>query len=220
MISSPQQKQLHIDSSICQNCFVKLNELDEHQVIADRIKLDLLNAYNYTHRLNFPDVKVKIETLETSTELDDQFDDDVEENFIDMGSPESPEIDYVEVERIMNKKNLKREFDEIQKPRKKRGPRPKYGSREENIITHVINGMTHYQCRICNRTVKKRAQIKQHIQIHTSERNICCQECGMMCKLNQNFILIALLKFLFLVKTQSCLYSHRKIHMERERMHW
>jgi DNA-directed RNA polymerase subunit RPC12/RpoP len=185
LINNPQQQQLHNESFVCQNCFIKLNELDEHQVIADRIKLDLLNAYNYTHRLHFPDVKVKIEHVEASPDVD-QFDEDLEENFIDMsGTAESdPEIDYVQVERIMSKK-LKRHMDDFiddDKPRKKkRGPRPKGVNHEENIITHFINGMTHYQCKICGRTVKKRAQIKQHIQIHTNERNICCQDCGMMC---------------------------------------
>lgn len=169
MINSPQQQQLHNDSEVCQNCFIKLNELDEHQVIADRIKIDLLNIYNYTHKLHFPDVKVKIEEPEI-----DHFDDDVEENFIDMGSPDSPDIDYVQIERIVNNKLSKKRID-MDPPKKKRGPRPKGPSKEENIITHVINGMTHYQCKICNRTVKKRAQIKQHIQIHTTERNICCQ---------------------------------------------
>lgn len=209
MINSPQQQQLHNDSAVCQNCFIKLNELDEHQVIADRIKIDLFNVYNYTHRLHFPEVKVKLETVETSSEPD-QYEDDLEENFIDMGDADSnPEIDYVQVERIISKKMARKQeeddeedFEEVPK-KKKRGPRPKGSNRgDDNIITHVINGMTHYQCKICSRTVKKRAQIKQHIQIHTTERNICCQECGMM------------------FKTQSCLYSHRKIHMEREKMVW
>ena len=30
----------------CQNCFIKFNEIDEHQMIADKIQLELVGLFN------------------------------------------------------------------------------------------------------------------------------------------------------------------------------
>lgn len=203
MINSLQQQQTHHNSSICQNCFIQLNNLDQHQMIADKIKFDLLNSYNHFHRLHDDDdVKVKIETMDIpmpemiyndENDEDDEEEMDDEEYLVD-----SEKLNVVPVDIIFKKSPEKKT-----QSKKKRGPK-KQAPMDEKIITHVINGQVHYQCRdpSCNRTMVKLSQMKQHVLIHTSERNICCQECGMM------------------FKTQSCLYSHRKIHMERDRMIW
>lgn len=163
-------------------------------MIADKIKIDLLNTYNQLH---LDDVKVKIETMDIPmpdmifNDENDEEDDEEEDD-----EDDSERIDVLPVDIILKKSPEKR-------AKKKRGPK-KQASLDDKIITHVINGQVHYQCRdaSCNRTMVKLSQMKQHVLIHTSERNICCQECGMM------------------FKTQSCLYSHRKIHMERDRMIW
>jgi hypothetical protein len=122
---------------------------------------------------------------------------EVEENYLET------EVDIVQIERIIQQKPLKkrtRDDDEcLVRRKKKRGPR-KNESIDEKIITHSIGNQSYFQCRVCDRTMKKLSQMKQHVLIHTTERNVCCQECGMM------------------FKTQSCLYSHRKIHMQREKM--
>jgi uncharacterized Zn-finger protein len=44
---------------------------------------------------------------------------------------------------------------------------------------------------------KDRYKLKTHREIHTTERTVCCNECGAM------------------FKTLTCLYSHKKIHRER-----
>ena len=103
------------------------------------------------HSVEFPEVKVKIEAID-----DDDFGMGMDENFIDM----SAEVEFAPVRE-------KKARDEVKKL--KRGPRLKGVKADDgNIITHVVNGVTHYQCRVCDRVVLKKAQIKQHVQIHTT----------------------------------------------------
>lgn len=86
--------------------------------------------------------------------------------------------------------------------RKRRRTPKKMEPIENTEIIKGEKGEISWKCLTCSKVMKRKAQIQQHVLIHKSERNICCQECGAM------------------FKTPSCLYSHRKIHKERKKLTW
>ncbi|KAG5667227.1 hypothetical protein PVAND_015218 [Polypedilum vanderplanki] len=192
-------------NEICQICYIKFNELDEHQTIADKIRLDLSYLYNASHFHSTDILKVKIEPIDVpSPERDDDiegFESDYnpDRDIDDFDSDSSTK--HTESEEIKKKfKPVKISSIKSNKERKPRRTRQKPDISEENIKEHLVNGQIVYQCLVCKKTTSKKGAIRQHVRIHTSERNICCPECGKM------------------FKTPSCLYSHKKIHQKNNRM--
>jgi hypothetical protein len=181
------------DRKICQNCFIKFNELDEHQTIVEKIQNDLLLLYNNTLSMTL-DIKhnIKIENYDIA-EVDVQ----EEENFFESEPEYKPEI----VRKRMHRRRERYE-DEYRERRRRRAKAMK---REEEDTARgytviEIDGEKWYKCDICQKVLQRR--IKNHREIHTSERNVKCEVCGSM------------------FKTLACLYTHRKIHKERKYHQW
>lgn len=163
-----------LSSAICQNCFIKINEYDEHLSLARRIQDDLLNLYKADSEPADIKPNVKHENDETyeimqqNDELGDGF--DIFSNL----SSHSPSKRKQERRSYKRKKNL-----------------------DEGLTVVEVDGQKIYQCDICKKLCKDRYKLKTHREIHTTAREICCNECGAM------------------FKTMTCLYSHKKIHRER-----
>lgn len=179
------------NAGICQNCFIKFNEYDEHLQIASRIQGDLMQLYE-----NFQDTSEDVK-LDVKRELEmagygivevmlDNDDVDVEYNVSD-GSLD-----------VLNKS--KRSPKKIKSPRRleleKRAYRRKKNL-DEGLTVVEVDGVKIYQCEVCKKLCKDRYKLRTHREIHTTERTVCCNECGAM------------------FKTLTCLYSHKKIHKER-----
>lgn len=49
---------------------------------------------------------------------------------------------------------------------------------DEGLIVGEVDGMKIYQCDVCKKWCKDRYKLKAHRAIHTTERSICCNECG------------------------------------------
>jgi DNA-directed RNA polymerase subunit RPC12/RpoP len=192
-------------NDICQICFIKFNELDEHQTIADKIRLDLSYLYNASHFHSSDVLKVKIEPVDVPSP--DHRDNDHDDNDM-LESDFNPDCDLDESDSDSSSKQSDSEkFTRVRvaassRSRKKRSLRQKGDLSGEHIKEHSLNGQIVYQCMVCKKTTSKKGAIRQHVRIHTSERNICCPECGKM------------------FKTPSCLYSHKKIHQKNNRMIW
>ncbi|KAL7015158.1 hypothetical protein ACKWTF_016309 [Chironomus riparius] len=173
------------DRKICQNCFIKFNELDEHQTIVDKIQNDILMIYNNTLSTSL-DIKhdIKIENYDIAAV-------DVHENFHFFDS---------EPEYYSEQKSHRKQRDEdgfIIRKRKRSKPLKKDDEDFSKGYTVMeIEGEKWYKCDVCHKVLQRR--IKNHREIHTSERNIKCEVCGSM------------------FKTLACLYTHRKIHKERK----
>lgn len=73
---------------------------------------------------------------------------------------------------------------------------------DEGLIVVEVDGQKIYQCDICKKVCKDRYKLRTHREIHTSTRDVCCNECGAM------------------FKTLTCLYSHKRIHRERIYHQW
>lgn len=49
---------------------------------------------------------------------------------------------------------------------------------DEGLTVVEVDGVKIYQCEICKKLCKDRYKLKAHKAIHTTERRICCNECG------------------------------------------
>lgn len=154
-----------IDSAgICQNCFIKFNEIDEHQAIIEKIQEDLLVLFNTT-QTNAQDTKVDMKVTEEDIEVAELYVNDEE----------------VATEEEYLASDIKEEYgtDEADPMRKKRGPRKKKNL-DAGLIMVEVDGSKFYQCEVCRKVFKDRYKLKTHKETHNVNRNICCNECGAM----------------------------------------
>jgi hypothetical protein len=186
------------NGGVCQNCFIKFNEFDEHSTLASRIQNEIMLLYEtssdieyYPQKIDTDDVKilkiVKKEELEDISEviIEGEGNEDI---VSDYEQDELADIN-TSTEATLHEKNSKRKYK-----RKK--------NLDEGLIVVEVDGVKIYQCEICQKLCKDRYKLKAHREIHTTERRICCNECGAM------------------FKTITCLYSHKKIHRERVYYYW
>lgn len=173
-------EEIIMSSGVCQNCFIKLNELDEHQTVAKRIEAEILTIYHTSYEE--ADVKYAIKN-------DNEEDYSIVEVMLDNNeySEESEACESNIVKQI--KTDTKRSY------RKKK-------DLDKGLTIIEVDGGKIYQCEICKKTCKDRYRLKSHREIHSTERTVCCNECGAM------------------FKTLTCLYSHKKIHKERIYHQW
>lgn len=185
------------NSGVCQNCFIKFNEFDEHQSIALKIQQELLLLYEASLSMDMdlkPNIKREpdigdYDIVEVMLENDDELSEgsDVFEKYSHLKSPKQSN----------SLKMSSRSFDRAEKRSYKRKK-----NLDEGLTVVEVDGHKIYQCEICKKLCKDRYKLKTHREIHTTERTICCNECGAM------------------FKTLTCLYSHKKIHRERIYHQW
>lgn len=184
------------NAAVCQNCFIKFNEFDEHQSIAFKIQQELMLLYESSLATDMkleikrePETAVDYGIVEVMLEnLDDLSDNS--ENFKKFTSSTSPK------ERNLLKLSS-RSFE-----RSEKRPYKRKKNLDEGLTVVEVDGRKIYQCEICKKLCKDRYKLKTHREIHTTERTVCCNECGAM------------------FKTLTCLYSHKKIHRERIYHQW
>jgi DNA-directed RNA polymerase subunit RPC12/RpoP len=188
------------DRKVCQNCFIKFNELDEHQTIVEKIQNDLLVLYNNTLSASL-DIKhgIKIENYDIA-EVDVPEED---ENFFDSEPEYKPTLERTK--KLHRRRERYEEEDDDDYYRERRRKRSKTVKRDDDDYAKgytviEIDGEKWYKCDVCQKVLQRR--IKNHREIHTSERNVKCEVCGSM------------------FKTLACLYTHRKIHKERKYHQW
>lgn len=170
---------------ICQNCFIKFNEYDEHQTMARQIQEELTMLYRRETAELFveekADVKMELEdcyyAFEENVEVIDEYNQPIEEvSYVEDIKPKVPT-------RTPGVKAQRRSNDSSRV------------DKDAGLIAVMINGVKHYKCDFCGKTdFTSRSRIKTHRLIHTSERNFMCQECG------SSF------------KTMNCLKNHSRLH--------
>lgn len=170
------------NGGICQCCFIKFNEFDEHATLASKIQNEITEIYESCASLEY---MVKLE--DENDVKDDQLDisEVIIENSLDCNEiSEYEQDDQYDAIADTSDSKVKRQY------RRKK-------NLDEGLIVVEVDGVKIYQCEICQKLCKDRYKLKAHREIHTTERRICCNECGAM------------------FKTLTCLYSHKKIHRER-----
>lgn len=181
------------EAGICQNCFVKINDFDEHQTIASHIRAELTALF--TNSSDPIDVKFNVkseqyeyqesiyeEVEETQNEpiVDDMFDEPSEEQDVNGDDFNVVEYDWTESEDVQC--NVTARDWPYLKPKPSKS-KPKTTDADKQ-----------WQCEVCLRYFKEKSKLKSHREIHTNERNIICPVCG------KSF------------KTQACLRSHKRVH--------
>jgi hypothetical protein len=174
-------------AGVCQNCFIKFNEIDEHQMIADKIQLELVALFN-SNSATMSEVKVEdsgeeaikmelnhAESYEGEEIVEEFFVENEEEIFL------TPDDNLITASPTNEGKRI---YNRRKDP-------------DEGLTVVTIGGERLYQCDICKRVCKDRYKLRNHRETHQTVRSICCNECGAM------------------FKTLGCLYSHRKLHKER-----
>lgn len=176
------------NAGICQNCFIKFNEYDEHYTLASQIRDELVSMYRHS-ATSFVDVKqeIKVEQDEYYYGFDETIVEMIEpENFRKMSNKKKPStIKFVkpEIVSVSSGSGLTRKTSYLKK------------DKDAGLITCMINGVKHYQCEFCGKKdFTSRSRLKTHMQIHTSERNFMCQTC------EASF------------KTMNCLKNHSRLH--------
>lgn len=181
------------NSGVCQNCFIKFNEFDEHQSIAQRIQQELLLLYDMNLSMNDVDLKLNIKRESDYSVVEVMLDDD------NISTDQGSDIfnHFTQPLRTPRQHKSPKSCDKSEKRSYKRKK-----NLDEGLTVVEVDGEKIYQCEICKKLCKDRYKLKTHREIHTTERTVCCNECGAM------------------FKTLTCLYSHKKIHRERIYHQW
>lgn len=164
------------DSGVCQNCFIKFNEFDEHQSIAEQIQSDLVGLMDNKLVSLEEDHKIK-EEHEDSTDPIEYEPFEGEEMYV-TGEEIEEEIEHDNtVEAIEEDYRYEIVVDDTKENMKKQYIRSTQGKMDENnefIVIELENNQRVYQCDICNKTCKDRSKLRTHREIHTDERNVIC----------------------------------------------
>lgn len=152
------------ESAVCQNCFIKFNEYDEHSTIASKVQSELMLLYSSSFR-DDEDIKPDIDhdnELEDFGNVQLMLEQEEESLEDEMHTQrEQPVRCLVKSERraYRRKKNL-----------------------DEGLKVVEIDGTKIYQCDICKKLCKDRYKLKTHKEIHRTDRTVICNECGAMFK--------------------------------------
>lgn len=150
-------------AGICQNCFIKFNEYDEHQNMANHIQAEITMMY----RREIETIDIKPE-IKTETE-EIYFDNMVEE--VEVVQQEPPKKKAAYNKQVKAQAALTSAL--VKLPRKSGYTKI---DKDIGLVVCMIDGVKHYQCEFCGKKdFTSRSRLKTHRLIHTSERNFMCQ---------------------------------------------
>lgn len=193
------------EAGVCQNCYIKLNEFDEHSTIAEQLQFELVSIMEKASATVIEEVDVddniKCEEIENvgvieEIEYDGTEPPEYEELFTETNEAEEVEDALVggdyhyEIVVDDTKENIKRE---VKPTPYKSAPRPRVMDPEFVVLEYDNQKL--YQCDICFKTFKDKSKLRTHREIHTDERNVICPECGKA------------------FKTMNCLRNHKRLHV-------
>jgi Zinc finger, C2H2 type len=184
-------------AGVCQNCFIKFNEYDEHQMMANIIQNDLLELHRASNAQRDVKTNIKVEAEDFIYEGYENVVEIVDEhNFQDISSTEVPRSKALKIQLIETAIQVPTKYQ--RKTLKERSPRkvqePLKAQKDTGLVVVLIDGIKHYRCEFCHKDFPSRSRLKTHQMIHTSERNFICQTCG------SSF------------KTMNCLKNHTRLH--------
>lgn len=189
---------------MCQNCYIKLNEYDEHSTLAEQIQFELVSIMekataNVIEEVDASD-HIKSEELEDVGVVEEVEYEGIEQGYEELfsGSADAEEVEetlvggdyHYEIVVDDTKENVKREV----KPKVyKSAAQPR--SKDTEYVVIDADNQKAYQCDICFKTFKDKSKLRTHREIHTDERNVICPECGKA------------------FKTLNCLRNHKRLHV-------
>lgn len=191
------------EAGVCQNCYIKLNEYDEHSTLAEQIQLELISIMDRATANVIEEVDandhIKCEEIEDVGVVEEVDYDGMEQEYEEIfsGSADAEEVEetlvgdyHYEIVVDDTKENLKREgkptvYKSVARPR----------SKDNDFVVLDVGNQKFYQCDICFKQFKDKSKLRTHKEIHTDERNVICPECGKA------------------FKTLNCLRNHKRLHV-------
>lgn len=204
-IDSPVSEDIASNGGICQNCFIKFNEYDEHISKAEAIQMDLtqllLDVRDVDDEDKFIEFKSEPGEEVVYTEYDENMVEVLPEQYIDSYLPS--EINSpVEIKQTPIKQNAV-----VKSPAKTKRPpavvkaveKPRVYSnkndKDNGFIITIIDGAKRYTCEMCLKHFVNRSRLRSHRLTHSKVRAFRCDQCG------ANF------------KTSNCLKNHIRGHL-------
>ena len=164
------------NGGICQNCFIKFNEYDEYQTLANKIQKELVTLYQQEFILEMKQ-EIKDEIEEYCFELEEHIEvvEIQPEEIIPKPTGPRKKITPMKPEVSSVKNFLMKQPQRPKKPYERRTSLSKV-DRDVGLIVVYHDGVKHYQCEFCGKSdFTSRSRIKTHRQTHTTERNFMCQ---------------------------------------------
>jgi 5-methylcytosine-specific restriction endonuclease McrA len=180
------------NAGICQNCFIKFNEYDEHQTMANQIQIELMGMYR-KEIASFVDVKQEIK-VEDEDFYYAGFGETIVEVTDDIYPEEFRRVAPKKKTTSMRPKAVKAETSSTVKYPKAKSSYVKK-EKDAGLLVSIVDGVKLYSCEYCGKKgFTSRSRLKTHKLIHTDERNYMCQSCGAS------------------FKTMNCLKNHSRLH--------
>ena len=193
-LDSKIEKSVLDTAGICQNCFIKFNEYDEHYTLANQIQQELVRMYR-REILPFVDVKQEIKV-----EDDEYYGFPYGENIVEV-TEDSFSEEYRSVSKKKSRPKSIKTSEQNSSPESEKVVNMKAKTsyikkdKDAGLIVAVVDGIKLYQCDFCGKKdFTSRSRLKTHKLIHTQERNYMCQACGAS------------------FKTMNCLKNHSRLH--------
>jgi stress-induced morphogen len=205
-------------SGVCQSCFLRFNDYDEHQMIANTIQNELIQLMEAKQLISLEEedeslihnIKQEEEVLEDEIDYEPF---EAEEVFLDEEVVEAIEDDFpYEVVVDDTKENIKGKImrQPTATPTVKKERANKSG---EFVVVEMEGNQKMYQCDICMKCFKDKSKLRSHREIHTTERNVICPVSLLIAHLllmSQVFFSQVCNKAF---KTMNCLRNHKRLHV-------
>ena len=170
------------ESGVCQNCFIKFNEYDEHLTKAEQIQNELIglmdNKLYGLEEVQESIIKQEELDIEDAEEIDTEnsieyapYETETEEIFVTnnegyLATESNPKNFYFGISNEDVKENKKLTGETLVKSRATRK------TLEYPVV--LMDNQKMYQCDICSRAFKEKSKLRTHREIHTTERNVFC----------------------------------------------
>lgn len=152
------------DAGVCQNCFIKFNEYDEHKMLANQIQDEIVLLFESTNNPNSWQnycIKEEVELPEESKNDYEVFVDAPSEN--ERNNDQMILYDWVPEDKVsLNETNQKPQFD------------VNTYAKNSIIAPSSTKNQNNFFCEICLRSFKEKSKLKAHKEIHTTLRNVIC----------------------------------------------
>lgn len=184
------------ESGVCQNCFIRFNEYDEHFTLAEQIESELVSLMdNKIYTVDYDqEPKVKIEDPEDHSATDpieyEPFETSECNDLFLTGDDEEEVEDETVVEAIEEDFHYEIVVDDTKENVRHRSVRTALEKQRakdtsnEFIVIEMDDNQKVYQCDICMKTCKDKSKLRSHREIHTEERNVICPVCPRSFDLN------------------------------------
>lgn len=170
------------EAGICQNCFIRFNEYDEHQTLAEQIKKDLISLFESSAEYNdtiTPQRVIKEEEIVYEPMQEEEKNDEIyfpkklEEDSLAVQEHYIETLNWTDQENVITQK-----LTEPKKIIEVKLEKSRVGRPSEFVGCDLKGSLKLFECNICLRMFKEKSKLKAHREIHTTERNVVCPVSG------------------------------------------